>query len=155
MDLPLTNSNICNVRREYNDRLAFRGQWTHLFLTAKQAFTHVAYKPTISLCTIAILFMIFSVRQVVIATVVRHCDERTTFRSRLGCQGVVVDVVFAKLTAENSCEDGPRVIVSARDESHILPTGYPACATSKVSSRSDKLASGDRSIICSLSSHYT
>jgi hypothetical protein len=118
LDWPLTlaSSNMCNKGRVYNDRLAFRRQWTHLFPAAKQASTHVAYKATISLGTISILVVVFSIRQVVIAPVVRHCDRRTAPGSSWSRRGAGDGMVPRLRCGE--LQDGPRV--SARDKSHML-----------------------------------
>jgi hypothetical protein len=73
------SSRACNVRRVYNDRMAFRRQWnaTHLCpaAAAKQASTHVAYQASVSFSTA--VSVIVSIRQVIVATIVRHCDVRT------------------------------------------------------------------------------
>jgi hypothetical protein len=57
----------------------FRGQWTHLFLAAKQASTHVAHQSSVPLSTVSVA-MVLAVGQVVVATIVRHCGNRTPAR---------------------------------------------------------------------------
>jgi hypothetical protein len=79
LNLPLTNLTTWNVRRVYNDRILFRRQWTHLFLAAKQASTHVTNYSSVPLSTVLVA-MVVSVGQVVVATIVRHCGNRTPAR---------------------------------------------------------------------------
>jgi hypothetical protein len=124
MDLPLTNSNMCNVRRVYNNRMGVPKrtlEWTHLFPTAKQASTHVAYEAAISLCTVTVLLVVLAVRQVVIAPVVRHCDRRTAPRSRLDSQGGVGDAV--PRLRSGSWKMTPRL--SSRRVPHAAKQGIP------------------------------
>jgi hypothetical protein len=58
---------------------SFRGDWTHLFPAAKQASTHVTYETSIALLALS-LTMIVTIRQVVVAAIVRHCGSCAALR---------------------------------------------------------------------------
>jgi hypothetical protein len=75
LDRPLTRLERPRWAWAYDDRIAFMQiVGTHLFSASKQAPAHVTHKPSIPFLT-SVSRIVVSVRQIVITSIVRHCEE--------------------------------------------------------------------------------
>jgi hypothetical protein len=75
LDRPLTHLKRPRWAWAYDDRMAFvQSIGTHFFSASKQAPAHVTHKPSVPFLT-SVSRIVVSVRQIVITSIVRHCEE--------------------------------------------------------------------------------